>query len=282
MNGPVRARRAHAADAVHEGKAVIGEQIADLAEIGVEMADADMLHHANRNHPVEAAFQRAIVEFAELDQTLDAGGRGVLARDTELLGRDVDRGHPRPGCGGDVDGEGAPAGADLGHRHAGRRPQLGCRTLQLLQLRLFQCIGGRVFEDRAGIVQAVVEEQPIELGRDVVMVAGVGRRDRRGIRLVPAPRGAPQPSQQRLTGMRREAAAIDREQLHEAADIRAVLECECAVHVGFAGVQLGVQEQLGVKPGIVQADGDGRPGAVTAEFVQRTVGGDQPQLRRFE
>ena len=122
-----------------------------------------MLHHANRNHTVEAAFQSAIVEFAELDQTVNTGGGGVLARNTELLGRDVDSGHPCPGCSGDVDGKGTPAGADLGHRHAREQTQLGCRMLQLLELCLFQGIGRRVFEYRTGIVQAVVEEQSIKL-----------------------------------------------------------------------------------------------------------------------
>src|ERR1700732_4260950 len=98
---------------MHEGEAVVGKQVSDLAKIGVEMADADMLHHADGNHPVEAAFEGAIVEFPEPAQLLDARGRGVLAGDTELLGRDVDGGHPRPGGRSDVDSEGAPAGADL-------------------------------------------------------------------------------------------------------------------------------------------------------------------------
>src|SRR4051812_4301238 len=99
-----------------------------------------------------------------------------------------------------------------------------------------------MFEYRTGIVQLVVEEQPIELGREVVMVAGVDRRGRFGIGLVPSPRGAPQAPQKRLTGMRRKPATVSSKQLHEAPHIRAVLEGKRAVHVGFAGVQLGVEE----------------------------------------
>jgi hypothetical protein len=46
-----------------------------------------------------------------------------------------------------------------------------------------------------------------------------------------------------------------------------ILEGERAVHMGFASVQLGVEEQLEVEPRIVQTDGDGRTGAVAAERV---------------
>jgi hypothetical protein len=108
-------------------------------------------------------------------------------------------------------------------------------------------------------------------------LAGVDRRGRFGIGLVPSPRGAPQAPQKRLTGMRRKAATVGSKQLHEAPHIRAVLEGKCAVHVGFAGEQLGVEEQLCVEPGIVQTDGNGRACAVTAERVQSTVSGNQVQ-----
>ena len=75
----------------------------------------------------------AVVELAELDQTARRQRLGVFARNAELLGGDVDGGHPRAGGGRDVDGEGSPAGADLGHRHARAQTQLGCRPPQLLR-----------------------------------------------------------------------------------------------------------------------------------------------------
>jgi hypothetical protein len=75
-----------------------------------------------------------------------------------------------------------------------------------------------------------------------------------------------------------EPAAVGSEQRHKGADIRAVLEGECAIHIGFAGVQLGVQKQLGVEPGIVQTDRDRRTGAEATELMQRTIGCDQAQL----
>ena len=98
-------------------------------------------------------------------------------------------------------------------------------------------------------------------------MTGIGGGGCYGIGLVPAPGGAPKAPQQRLTRVGREAAAIGSEQLHEAAHIRALLKRERAIHVGFAGVQLGVKEQLDVEPGIVQANCHCRPRAVTAEYV---------------
>src|SRR4029077_19577549 len=43
----------HTANAMDEGIAVGRQQLADLAEILVEMANADMLHHADRNNPLK-------------------------------------------------------------------------------------------------------------------------------------------------------------------------------------------------------------------------------------
>ena len=56
--GSCTAGRTLAADAVHRAKAVNLEQVAYPAEISVELADTDMLHHANGNHAVEPTFER--------------------------------------------------------------------------------------------------------------------------------------------------------------------------------------------------------------------------------
>ena len=82
------------------------------------MANADVFHHPDGDHTVEATLESAIVEFAEFDQAIDAGGRSSLAGDADLFGGDVDGGDTGAGGGGNVDCEGAPARADLGHGHA--------------------------------------------------------------------------------------------------------------------------------------------------------------------
>ena len=98
--------------------------------------------------------------------------------------------------------------------------------VQFTVLRLFKGISRRIFEYRAGIIQAVVKEQPIELGREIIVMAGIGGRNCYGIRLVPTSGGTPKAPEKCLARVRRETTAIDREKLHETAHIRALLERE--------------------------------------------------------
>jgi hypothetical protein len=74
-----------------------------------------------------------------------------------------------------------------------------------------------------------------------------------------------------------EAGPVQREQQHQIAHARAVLEGERPVHVGFAGVELGVGEQAEVEPGVVQADRHGRAGAPGPEEVRAPVRVGQAQ-----
>ena len=97
-----------------------------------------------------------------------------------------------------------------------------------------------------------------------------GKPDRIG--LMPAPQAAPQPPQQLLRAVRIKPGAVDREQQQEIVDVRAVLERQRAVHVGFGGVELRIDEQLGVQLAIVQVDGDVRSGQTIAEHVDLAVG----------
>src|SRR5579863_3393202 len=98
-----------------EGIAVRRQQFADLEEIFVKMADADMLHHADRNHPVKLAGELAIVELAELDAIGDAGSLGMNTCDLDLLGRNIDGGDTGAGFARQMNGKAAPAGTDLGN-----------------------------------------------------------------------------------------------------------------------------------------------------------------------
>ena len=82
----------HPADAMDEGIAVRCQQFADLEEILVKMSDADMLHHADRNHPVKLASELAIVQLAKRDAIGNAGGLGMNPCCLDLLGRNIDRG----------------------------------------------------------------------------------------------------------------------------------------------------------------------------------------------
>jgi hypothetical protein len=83
------------------------------------MSDADMLHHADRNHPVKLAGELAVIQLAKHDVIRNAGGVGVNARCLDLLGRNIDRGDVGAGFARQMNGEATPAGADLGDGHAG-------------------------------------------------------------------------------------------------------------------------------------------------------------------
>ena len=61
-------------------------------------------------------------------------------------------------------------------------------------------------------------------------------------------------------------------------DLRAILESQRAIHIGFGCMQLRIDEQLGVKLAIVQVDADVRSGQETAEDMHLAVGVADSQL----
>jgi hypothetical protein len=163
------------ADAVDQAIAARRQQAADLAEIGVELRHADMLHHADRYHAVKLARELPIVDLPERDAIGDTGRLGAFARNPDLLGRDVDRNHMRTGRPSDMDRERPPARADLRHGHPGCRCQLCRKPSNLVLLCAFEAVGLRVLEERTGIVQSLIEEQSVEVSRQVVVVARIRR-----------------------------------------------------------------------------------------------------------
>ena len=159
-----------------------------------------------------------------------------------------------------MNGEAAPAGADLGDGHAGLERELAGGVDQLVALRLFQRVMLGIAKISAGILHLIVEKQPIEFGRDVVVVAGMRSREPDRIGLMPAAQASPHPPHQPLRAVRIKPGAIDREQQQKIVDCRAVLQRQRAVHIGFGGIQFRIEEQPGVEFAVVQVDGDVRPG----------------------
>jgi hypothetical protein len=62
-----------------ESIAVRRQELADFAEILVKMSDADMLHHADRDHPVKLSSGLAIVQLSNHDTVANSGGLGINA-----------------------------------------------------------------------------------------------------------------------------------------------------------------------------------------------------------
>ena len=87
--------------------------------------------------------------------------------------------------------EGAPSATDLGHRHPRLQLQLRSGMNELVALCLFERVACGVAKVRARIMQVLVEEEPVEIGRNIVMVARVrgGFADR--VRLMPASQRPP-------------------------------------------------------------------------------------------
>jgi hypothetical protein len=119
-------------------------------------------------------------------------------------------------------------------------------------------------------LQVVVEEQAVKLGGEIVMLARVFGRDTDRVFLVPAPQGAKQPAPQLRGLLGVERPAVEREQVQEIVDGRAVLDRQRAVHVGFAGLQIRIEHEAQRQAGLVQAHRDfGRPLAEHMKFATR-------------
>jgi hypothetical protein len=103
-----------------------------------------------------------------------------------------------PGFARQMNGEAAPAGADLCDGHAGIQLELAGCVDQLIALRLFEGFMLGLSKVSAGILHLIVEEQTVKFGRDVVMMTGMsgGKPDRIG--LMPAAQAAPHPPHQLL------------------------------------------------------------------------------------
>ncbi len=146
---------------------------------------------------------------------------------------------------------------------------------ELVALRLFERVTSRVAEISAGILQVLVEKQAVKLGGEIVMLARVFRRDTDRIFLVPAPQGAKQPAPQLRGLLGVERPAVEREQIQEIVDGRAVLDRQRAVHVGFAGLQIRIEHDAQRQAALVQADRD--VGRALAEHVNFAAGIDHAQ-----
>ena len=126
------------------------------------------------NVPVEVA----IVEQLELDPVGNAGRRGPLARDLELLLGQGDAEHVDVGDAVEIEREPAPAAADVEHPLARLEVQLGGDMGLLVELGLLEAVA-RIGEIAAAILQVGVEEEPVEVVAEVVMVGDVALRPAR-------------------------------------------------------------------------------------------------------
>ena len=134
MKGSGARGPAELADGVEQHHAVRLQQLAALGEELVIMRGADMLEHADRDDPVELAFDLAIIDQLEPHLVGDAGLLGAPPRDLQLLFGQGHAGHVDARDPVQIERHPAPAAADVEHVLAGlemrawRRYAPSCRT----------------------------------------------------------------------------------------------------------------------------------------------------------
>ena len=219
----------HPADRVHQRHPVAGQQHLDLAKQRLVLAHAHMLEHAHRDHPVEAALDLAVVLVQEPRAAgeLELGQAGIAP--VHLLLGQGHAGHVDVVVPHQILGEAAPAAAHVEHAHAGLEPQLG-RDMALLEplggLQVFAA-GGVV---GAGVLALAVQEEPVHLVGQVVVVGDVALRAPAVVEPVEAalePAHVPQRALERAQPRRPEIAA---EQVEEIVERGTILDRQRAVH----------------------------------------------------
>ena len=125
----------------------------------------------------------------------------------------------------------------------------------------------------AGVLALAVQEEPVHLARQVVVVGDVALRAPAVVEPMEAALQAPHMAQGTLEGTQTGGAEIAAEQVEEVVERSAVLDRQRAVHPGLAGMEAGIERQLPVQLGVVQPDRDGGLG-LAAEDVALAVGVD--------
>ena len=155
------------------------------------MVDADMLEHADRHDAVETLGNVAVVLDLEMHMVVEALGLRALGRDRMLFGRERHAEHLGLEGLGEVEPEPAPARADVEHALARLHLQLGGDMALLGGLRLLERHVGP-FEIGAGILHVVVEEELVELAREIVVALDVALGAAGRVHLMQAAEGVAQ------------------------------------------------------------------------------------------
>ena len=140
-----------------------------------------MLEHAHGDDAVERAAHVAIVGQLEADLVGNARRRGPLARDRQLLLREGDAQHLRPGRLMQIQRHAAPAAADVEAAHAGSDRELGGDVRLFVGLCPVEVLGAGIGPISAAVLPVGVEEQRVELRRQVVVMRHVAARTEPGV-----------------------------------------------------------------------------------------------------
>ena len=130
-------------DRLQEHHAIRREQAVDGREIVVIVRETDRLEHLDADNLVEPPGQFAVVRAQYLDARPGLADPRPPFTDVAILFVADGRGrHAAAIAGRRPDGEAAPPAANLEHVVGGHEPQRPADAIDLLRLRLLQCVGG--------------------------------------------------------------------------------------------------------------------------------------------
>jgi hypothetical protein len=139
----------------------------------------------------------------------------------------------------EIEREPAPAAADVEHARPRRESQLGGEVTLLGELGVVERGRGRL-EIAAAVLAVGVEKQRIELLVEIIVMRDVALGAAAQIELLEPPPDEPRPVE-RMGPAQRVAVARPHRHREQVGD-RALLDHEGAVHVGFAELELGLEQ----------------------------------------
>jgi hypothetical protein len=119
----------------------------------------------------------------------------------------------------------------------------------------------RRLEIGAGILPVAVEEELVDPAVDVVVMRHVAACKANRVALVQTAERDAKLKRELHAGGRLDGGCIGEDKRQEIID-RAPLDCQAAVHIGFADCEVGVEHQPEGGPAVVHPDGDLIAGAV--------------------
>jgi hypothetical protein len=200
-----------------------------------------VLDHPDPRNLVEGALvaEVAIVLQPDLAAVRDALLADLLLRILVLVAGQRDAQRARAEFFDRPEDERAPAAPDVEQALARPEAQLGEDVVELLLLGALEIVG-LVLEVSAGVDHVAVEEERVELVRDVVVVL-----DRLTIVRAVVPDGAPQRRERAAAGHRAQEVLADAEGLHDRD-----LEVDVPLHVSLAEGQEVGREQAAQRSGV--------------------------------
>jgi hypothetical protein len=199
-----------------------------------------------------------------LQPEIDAFGQMPLRRSDlcvgVLLRRERDAGDLRLAKLGEIDGQSAPAAADVEDAMLGLDQQLGGQVPLLGELGIVERLTG-CLEVRAAILPVSIQKQRVELSIEIIMVGHVPLRALGRIELQQAAIQVAQQPLQARPARRLAVAALSKDDGQYVGD-RALLDHEGAIDVSFAKSEFGVQEDAALCSVRHEPDGHRRPAAI--------------------